>query len=267
MKKTTCAIVLSLLLMITATGSAFGHTLWLNLSDHYPHFYDKFGAGTIAYAGWGHRYPVDGFLEASALETYKLAGPGGKTQKLTPNPGGLLATNIKMKDRGIYYISAVKKPGFYTMYETDGRLHHKTSPKTGLDNVILSVYYEEYAKALIDTGNFQKSDLERPLGHNLEIIPLENPKTLEPGDNLPVRVRFEGKPAKFVQVLGTYSGFSANDDFAFATKTDRNGVAKIRILHRGSWLLKAWKKSPAGPDYRAKCNRMSYSATLTFGIR
>ncbi|MFO7752069.1 MAG: DUF4198 domain-containing protein [Desulfobacteraceae bacterium] len=267
MKKTTCVLVFSLLLMITAAGSAFGHTLWLNLSDHYPHFYDKFGAGTHAYAGWGHRYPVDGFLEFSALESYALVGPGGKKHKLTPNPGGLLATDIKMKNPGVYFIGAVKKPGFYTMYESGGRIHHKTAPKTGLDNVVLSVYYEEYAKSLIDTGNSEKSDLKRQLGHNLEIIPLENPKNIEPGDKFPVKVMFEGKPAKFVQVLGTYSGFAANDDFAFATKTDQNGVARVRILHRGHWLLKAWKKVPAGPDYRDKCNRMSYSATLTFGVR
>lgn len=266
MKNVIAAIALTVSFIISA-APAGAHTLWLNASNHYPAFHEKFGAATRVFTGWGHQYPVDGFLEFSDLAAYDLVGPNAKVKELTPNPGGLLATDVRMAEPGVYFVSAVKKPGFYTMYEANGRLRHKSGPKSGLKNVVLSVYYEEYAKALLATGKVATDDLQKPVGHNLEIIPLKNPGNLKIGDSLPVKVLFEGAPAKFVQVLGTYYGFSSEDDFAFATKTNGKGEAAIRILHQGHWMLNSWKKMPAGPDYKDRCNQMSYSATLTFGIK
>ncbi len=266
MKNAIAAIAL-ILCFLVSSAPVGAHTLWLNVSNHYPDFYEKFGAGTRVFTGWGHHYPVDGFLDFSSLAAYDLVGPNEKVRELTPNPGGLLATDVRMPDPGAYYVSAVKKPGFYTMYEADGRIRHKSGPKSGLENVVLSLYYEEYAKALIAAGPAETDTLKKPVGHNLEIIPLKNPKKLIIGDSLPVKVMFEGAPAKFVQVLGTYYGFSSEDDFAFATKTNSKGEAEIRILHQGHWMVKAWKKMPAGPEFKDRCNQMSYSATLTFGIK
>ncbi len=71
----------------------------------------------------------------------------------------------------------------------------------------------------------------------------------------------------FVLCLAAAGQVRADDDFAFATKTNSKGEAEIRILHQGHWMVKAWKKMPAGPEFKDRCNQMSYSATLTFGIK
>jgi uncharacterized GH25 family protein len=242
------------------------HTLWLNASDYSPAIYPKFGANTKIYFGWGHRYPVADFLSQDSLNDFSLISPEGKKDKLNPNPGGFLATNISFKEQGSYIVCAALKPGFYTMYEEKGKIHHKIGPKTGLKGIILSLYYEEYAKALINVGKEPDDSFKRPVGHSLEIVPLRNPSKLKTGEFLPIQVLFKGRPAKYCKVYATYSGFSTNCDFAYTTTTDGKGKAKIRIIHYGPWLIKTGMKLPATKELKEKCNELSYSATLTFEI-
>jgi uncharacterized GH25 family protein len=260
--------VLSLLLGIALlfSAKAFAHTLWLNASDYSPEIYPKYGARTNIYFGWGHRYPVADFLSQDSLNDFTLIQPKGKKEKLTPNPGGFLATSVSFKEPGTYFVCAKLKPGFYTMYEEKGKVHHKVGPKTGLKGIILSLYYEEYAKALINVGEKSDGSFKRKVGHSLEIVPLKNPLELKVGDFLPIQVLFKGKPARYCKVSATYSGFSSKCDFAFATVTNGKGEAKIRIIHYGPWLVKVSHKLPAGDDLKDKCNELSYSATLTFEI-
>ena len=152
------------------------------------------------------------------------------------------------------------------MYVKNGKIHHKSGPKTGLDGVILSLYFEQYAKALINAGG-TNSSFSKPVEHTLEIVPLQNPAELKVGDFLPIQVLFRGRPARFCSVYGTYAGFSSEDDFAFAAVTDSEGKAKIRILHYGPWMVKATVKLSAPESFKDKCNEMSYTATLTFEIK
>ena len=243
------------------------HTLWINATDYNPDFFERFGGFSRAYFGWGHRFPADGFLKYENLLTYNLINPDGSKMQLEPNKGGFLATSFKMKQEGTYWIEAVKKPGFYTIYDVNGKVHHKSAPMTGINDVILSLYFKEFSKALINTGTPDKNRLLSPLGHEMEIIPLDNPIDLKEGDTMSVQVLFKGRPARYQQVLGTYHGFSTEDDFAFATTTNKDGVAKIRILKKGPWLLKAKKKIAPSDNLKGKCLNESYCATLTFAVK
>ena len=245
---------------------SFAHTIWLNASDYSPEIYPRFGAKTKIFFGWGHKYPVDDFLSQESLDDFSLIRPNGDKEKLNPNPGGFLATSVSFKGPGTYLVCAKLKPGFYTMYREKGRIHHKVGPKTGLKGIILSLYYEEYAKALINVGEGSGDSFKRPVGHGLEIVPLKNPSRLKTGDFLPVQVLFKGKPAMYCKVFATYSGFSSKCDFAYTTTTNGKGEAKIRIIHHGPWLVKTAKKLPATSELKDKCNELSYSGTLTFEV-
>ncbi|MCD6165902.1 DUF4198 domain-containing protein [bacterium] len=243
------------------------HTLWLNATDYYPEIYSpKYGAKTIIYFGWGHGYPVADFLSADKLSEFKLITPKGENKPLQPGQGGFLATRLNLFEKGTYIVAASLKPGFYTMYAEKGQIHHKGAPKTGLSGVIVSLHFEQYAKALINVAG-SDSSFRKPVGHTLEIIPLVNPAELKVGDYLPVQVLFKGRPARFCPVYGTYAGFSTGDDFAFAATTDGRGKAKIRILHHGPWLIKTKVKLPAPDELKDKCDELSYTATLTFEIK
>ncbi len=260
--------VLSLILFIGLwfSATAFSHTLWLNVSDYSPEIYPGYGAKSKIYFGWGHRYPVDDFLSEEDLKEFFLIDSEGKKKTLSSNPGGFLATSVSFKAPGTYLACAKLKPGFYTMYEKDGKIHHKVGPKTGLEGITLSLYYEQYAKALINVGGGSGDFFKTPVGHTLEIVPLANPSQLKAGDLLPVQVLFKGKPARFCKVYATYSGFSTSCDFAYTTTTNGKGQARIRIIHYGQWLIKAGVKLPATDELKEKCNELSYSATLTFEV-
>ncbi len=267
MKKISFVFILLAMFFLAGFNAAFSHTLWLNATDYSPKNYSpEYAAKTIIYFGWGHRYPVADFLSVKKLRSFNLITPEGEIKELQPGEGGFLATELTLPDKGAYIVTASLKPGFYTMYAKNGKIHHKIGPKTGLDGVILSLYFEQYAKALINAGGIDSS-FSKPVGQTLEIVPMQNPAKLRVGDFLPVKVLFKGKPARFCQVYGTYAGFSTKDDFAFATTTDAKGMAKIRILHYGPWLVKTNVKLPAPESLKDKCNEMSYTATLTFEIK
>ena len=262
--------VLSLLLSICLlfSTSASAHTLWINASDYNPEIYPEYGAKTNLYFGFGHHYPVDDFLSQKQLEEFYYVCPRcAKHYNLKPNPGGFLATQVIFKEPGCYVIAAKLKPGFYTMYIEKGKVHHKIGPKTEVKGkVILSLYYEQYAKCLVNVGRKNLINFDKPVGHKLEIVPLKNPINLRLGDYLPVKVLFNGKPARFLRVYATYSGFSTGDDFAYATSTNGEGIAKIRIIHWGPHLIKARMELPAPDNLKDKCNKLAYTATLTFEI-
>ena len=100
----------------------------------------------------------------------------------------------------------------------------------------------------------------------VEIIPMQNPAKLRTGDFLDLKVLFDGKPAKYFNVYATYSGFSTDDDFAYATGTNAKGMTRIRLLHHGPWLVKADIKMPAPAELKDKCMQVHYTATLTFEV-
>lgn len=261
-KKKLFIITLALSIFLCTFSSIHAHTMWVNVSNYSP----KIQEGSIVYFGWGHHYPVDGFLSGEKLQDFCLISPIGKKEKLNPSPAGFLATKINFSSGGTYIVTASLKPGFYTMYIEKGKIHHRSVPKTGLKNIILSLYFEQYAKALINTAESSKS-FSNKVGHKLEIIPLKHPNKLKIGDWLPIQILFQSKPARYCKVYGTYSGFSTEDDFAYTTNANGEGKAKIRILHYGPWLIKTDIKLPAPVELKDKCNELHYTATLTFEVQ
>lgn len=273
--------VIGLSLCVLISGPANAHTTWINAVDytmqtvpgHGPsgdeENADQHIAQTNVYFGFGHRYPVDDFMPKEMLSTFCLSDGNQNKKALEPNPGGFLATVVKFDRPGPYTVAAAVKPGYYTMHFEKGRIQHKLGPKTGLKAVILSLYYEQYAKALLAVGDTRDDAFAKPLGDKIEIVPLKNPLNMKAGAGriLPVQVWFDGRPASFCKVYATYAGFSTKDDFALATMADSKGVAYVRLMHWGPWLVKAQKRMPANGPFRDKCDELSYTATLTFEIQ
>ncbi|MCK4385716.1 MAG: DUF4198 domain-containing protein, partial [candidate division Zixibacteria bacterium] len=157
---------LTLLVIKLLGGDAVAHTMWLNVSDYSP----SVGGNAIVYFGWGHRYPVGDLLDQERfLRNLYLINPAGKIEELSPNPGGLLATRIDFDKEGTYLATAELKPGFYTMWLEEGKINHRIGPKTGLSNVMVSTYYEQFAKAIINV-DAEDSNFVTPIGQKIEIV-------------------------------------------------------------------------------------------------
>lgn len=272
MKKRVKIFVWSLILVFCLCFSplVFAHTTWINAVDYNPKVHPKYGAETKVYFGYGHRYPVQDFLSVKKLKDFSLINSDNKTQRITvENDKGFLATSIHFDKPGAYIVCAKTKPGFYVMYMKNGNLHHKLRPKTNIKGkIIVSLYYEQYTKCLIEVGKKKKiADFSKPVGHRLELIPLKNPYLLHTGEFLPVKVLLNGKPLMFHKVYATYNGFSSSADvFAYTTTTNREGIARIKLLHEGPWYIKTDIKLPPSARLKDKCNDIHYTATLTFAV-
>lgn len=255
---------LTLILVMMYAAIASGHNMWLNVSDYSP----PAGGSSIVYFGWGHRYPVHDFLDQERfLKNFYLIDPTGKIEPLSPNPGGLLAIKIDFEREGTYLLAAESKSGFYTMWFEGGKMNHRIGPKTGLSNVVVSTYYEQFAKAIINVRD-EDSNFTTPLGHKIEIVPLKNPVNLREGDYLPVKILYEGEPlGSYPTVFATYLGFSTEDEaYAYTTAANGAGIAQIRILKAGIWMIKVNHKVHSTQKMEDKCNEFSYTATLSFEV-
>jgi uncharacterized GH25 family protein len=253
--------------MVAIPATGFAHNLWLNAVDYSPELSKRTGAHTKLYFGFGHKFPVHDFLDKEKLVEFKLIKPDGKTRDLEPGEGGYMATPLILKKEGAHVVAAATKTGFYTMYFEGKGVHHKLGSKEGLEKVLLSLYYENYTKALIDVGETANDAYAAPVGHNIEIVPMENPYLKKVGETLDLKVLYKGRPAPFCNVSATYVGFSAKEDYAYSNKANSRGISTIRLLNPGQWVVRAVVRKPAKEELREKCNEEKYSATISFEVK
>ncbi len=125
--------------------------------------------------------------------------------------------------------------------------------------------YSRRAKTLVQVGppgSAPQPHVTAPLGLTLEIVPERNPYTLAPGEALPVRVVYEGRPLGGALIKLTNLDFDARP--VATILTDRAGRAAFKVPRSGSWLLNVvWTKPVAG-DRRAEFD--TTFSSLTFGF-
>jgi uncharacterized GH25 family protein len=96
---------------------------------------------------------------------------------------------------------------------------------------------EKFSKALVNLSP-NDTTFSTVVGDRLEIVPTANPATLRVGDELPVRVLFEGQPLG-TAVFATYQGFSERaETYAFYTLAEADGTARVRITRPGLWIVR-----------------------------
>ena len=253
MKRATSALFVLALL-----GPAWAHYLWLNAGDYTPRALGtKRRAVIFVSLGWGHRFPLAGFLPDGDVKELFVLGPSGHVG--FERSSAVEYQSKRALPEGTYLVVASRRPSFHTKTAHG----HVRGPKTGLKDVIKCSFSSMFAKAVVQVGE-TLNEVSRPVGQALEIVPLRNPYALRQGEVLPVKVLFEGKPLR-TWVMATYEGFSADPDtFAYATRADAQGVARIRLLRSGVWMVKASHEVPY-PD-RTRCDVRKYVATLTFEV-
>lgn len=117
------------------------------------------------------------------------------------------------------------------------------------------------AKALVTVGR-PGPGFDRPLGHALEIVLLDDPATLNRGDALRVRILFRGAPLRGALINVRWLYEDGRMGSMAAGPTDARGLATIRLEAAGKWklhtlrLVRRLDRSEADWD--------TYSASLTF---
>ena len=219
--------------------AASAHDLWLNMEDHYLNTTGKTEAKVV----FGHNYPHFGLLvkEDQLSEFYYVAPSGIETTidktweevKGTSygRPAGARVGAINCDQEGTYIVVASKK--------------RKGSK--------LTVASEKYAKSILVVGDGTK-DVRVPVGQRIEIVPLKNPSEIKPGEMLPVKVLFEGKPLE-TYVYGTYAGYYSEDEpFPVLARSNADGIAQVKIDRAGTWMV-------------VSNHKVDFSASLTFAVK
>ena len=249
-------------------GAADAHALWINMTDYHPAFdAEKALAKTKLYMGWGHHFPVDGYVSEKEFDRIWLTSPDGAETDVKLETTGFAASELKLAKEGLYLIGVTRHASYNTKYrDEEGQSHLVKQDMTGLANVFSSTYSQQFAKTIFCVGDRTAGAFDRPLGQTLEIVPLVNPYEIvnNTGGDLPVLVLFEGEPAAHVKLSAKYEGFSQTDESSCATMTDKNGVAHIRITHWGPWIVKTGMTMDPRGDLEGRVMTESYYASLTF---
>jgi uncharacterized GH25 family protein len=231
------------------------HRLWLNIDNEQT----KVGQPVRIEIGWGHKFPKDEVIEEKFL--HHVYAMDSKDVKIPLKQKSPTEFEFVPTAKGIYTILADIHPGFLSK-TTEG---YKLRSKTGLDNVLYCFRYDIRAKAIVYAGEKAKMT-DRATGDILEIIPLIDTRDLKKGKIFPVKVLYDGKPLSSVDVKATYAGFSdQSNTFAVTTKTDERGVAQIKILKKGNWMVNVMYETPY-PNTE-ECDKYRYNICFTFRVR
>lgn len=120
--------------------------------------------------------------------------------------------------------------------------------------------YARRAKTLVQVGKRRTENVTRPLGHTLEIVPLQNPYALTGDRALTVQVLFRGVPLREGVLHVTRSSTpGSTQKFPIGDK----GRVTLPVAAEGRWVLDLVWSVPAPHDDRA--DYVTHFASLSFG--
>lgn len=233
MKKISCLAFTSLSLLFALP--VFAHSIWLEkegeeLTIRYGHVEKEF-----------EEYDTNKVEEVTAFDqsgnkiSLEMIAEGEKmTLKYEANP-------------------ALVAVAFNNGYWVETEEGWENISKQEVDNYISSSHTYKYTKALYDWS----SSFKQPVGLSLEIIPLTNPMSLQPGQELDVQVLYEQEPLSRLKI--TYNG--ADDEII---ETDQNGIATITLSDSELHYLEANHRYAV--EDNPKTDAVAHSSSFTFKL-
>jgi uncharacterized GH25 family protein len=163
-------------------------------------------------------------------------------QRIMPTSASVVAPIL---EEGTYILGAVStQPAFWSTT----RSGHAPGRKAELPDAISTTQYVKSVKTFLNIGP-PSDGWNRPLGHEIEIVPLSNPASLKSGDSLTLRVLLQDQAAANADVHAVYEGFESEDHEApVSTTTDAQGQARVSIDRPGVWLVYARVEREAAAD-------------------
>ena len=219
------------------------------------------------------------FRQAWAVDTERVVlfesiGPDGTRDirsSLKPTRGFDVAT-LNFAGPGTYLIAFQTNPALsnlpfiryndYAKFEgltpaLDYRASTHTTDQPGRES------YSRRCKALVQVGLPADNSpwVTKPIGLTLEVVPEKNPYLLAPGELLPVRIFYEGKPLAGSLVMLTNLEFDGHP--VETHLSDRDGRAAFKVPRVGSWLVNVvWTKPIKGnpkADYETTFSSLTFA--------
>jgi uncharacterized GH25 family protein len=296
MRKRGLSIVLGLLLIALASP-AMAHSLWVNLYESFAH---PPGHAMVS-LGWGHTVPMDDLLVSKdgslQMATFDLIDPDlNKTALPMPETkmGDVIETSSGMTaqcgDLGNRKLSLTEKtkPGTYQVVATSrvdfltkdldkkGKQKMVNKPLDEVKDaskVLMSVKYKSFAKTFFAVKKWTDP---KPLGLDVELMPMTNLSDVHVGDVVPFQVTFMGKPFScgpdsIEYLTVTSNSFGGPDNFFLAAYII-NGKAQFRMPAAGQWVANVYVKQDVTPESDlkelvGKCTAVYYAGTISFHVK
>jgi uncharacterized GH25 family protein len=248
-----CAV---LIFLTGIVSTAQAHMLWLNASDYTP----QIGERVTIEIGFGHKYPNIETVKEENIERIFIRDPKGREmplEKVAP-----AKYTFSPKAEGQYEVIAKLKPGFVSN-TSDGR---KRGNKKTLNDVVSCLHWTMNAKALINVTSKGKGSTHRS-SLPLEIITSENINKLKVGDELLLKVLYQGKPLKGVKFSATDEKTARQQEGKWVqeSESDADGMVRVKLISKGPWLFTSIHEVPCADQ--SECDKSEYTTTLTIGLK
>ncbi|GHV88385.1 hypothetical protein AGMMS50267_07450 [Spirochaetia bacterium] len=163
--------------------------------------------------------------------------------------------------------------GYYSILTdgsyADGKRSEVLAANPG-KSVQVSRYFTKWGKLYLNPNKNDRT-FSQPLGHDFEIVPLNNPADMKRNSRIMLRVLYKGQPWVNGEVKASwdYYDYHTMDVWAHTAKTDAKGEVAFKLDHINMgkpvlWIFQAGdmrKSSQAGVD------EDNLKATLVFAVR
>ena len=249
-----------------SSAAALGHDFWIEPSSFRPAIGSTVGVRLVV----GQKFRGDALPRNPAMiSRFVLVTEAGEI----PVPGRAAddpAGSVRIEQPGLGLIAYrslessisleaakfeeyLKEEGLEAVIEARARRGESAKPSKEL--------FSRSAKSLIQASGSGTTGFDRILGLTLELVPEKNPYAMAAGDDLSVRLLFEGRPLAGALVVALPWD---EPDRRVAARSDRDGRVALRLARTGVWLVKAVHMVPVAGDPNADWR--SVWASLTFEV-
>jgi uncharacterized GH25 family protein len=272
------ALLVALALQVCCATSAVAHDFWMQPGEYWlkPHAVTPILL-QVGHGPFRQRSPIS----LGRITRFSAIAPNGALVDLRGNlhPGGAAEdAEIHFQNPGAYVLvletddraeSHLPALRFNDYLEVEGltpaleqRARTRRMDADGSEN------YSRRAKAIVQIGPSRaesQTQVTKPLGLPLEIVPEQNPYAEPRPDSLPVRVLYEGRPLPAALVKLTNL---EHDAVPFEMHlTDRAGRTSFTMPAGGTWLLNViWTKplpSSRDTDFETIFSSLSFGFPAT----
>jgi len=259
-------------LLLFANLFSYSHDIWL--------FPDQFilskGDTLVVHQFLGSEFAIDMELELllDMTPAFHLITPDSTIDLLGEIPGRfqfvspVLTRKLNFEGLGLltmehdFIYDEFSREKFFEYLEHEGLSTKKYRKLVGKDST-QTERYGRTLKCLIQVGEGANGEqYKQILGQKLEIVLMQNPYRLDPGDDLEIQVLFEGKPLRhhWVEAL---NGDGKKLCSKLRVRTNNRGTAYFKMDKSGFWLIRLVHLFPCSDEYTAW---ESYWASYSFEL-
>lgn len=224
-----------------------------------------------------HLFVADGFnielerpVQRSIIKRFELINENGKKDLLADSKDGalpVLEMDVDFKGLGLIYMErdyariTLPNDEFKSYLKTDNIENIKINDSTKTEQ---TERYTRYIKTLIQSNAKNNDDIYKTVvGHNFEIVLLQNPYKLKKDDWIKAKALFMGEPMKDKAI--TARNRKGNEPAIFQySRTDENGICSFKLEREGDWFFHATHMIES-PD-KNDTDWESFWTTFSFGM-